>query len=134
MTFCSFVLVADYTAAKAALLAMHASLRAELRYSEHPSAKNIKTVLVAPGQLGTSLFAGLKTPSVFLAPVVEPVELAKEIVKMIDSGMSGEIRIPFYADWVPMFQILPVSLQQVLRSWSGLDRAMLDFSHRQKQE
>ena len=113
---------------------MHASLRAELRYSEHSSAKNIKTILVAPGQLGTPLFAGMKTPSAFLAPIVEPVELAKEIVKMIDSGLSGEIRIPFYADWVPVFQALPVSLQQVLRSWSGLDRAMLDFSRRRKQE
>ena len=113
---------------------MHASLRAELRYSEHSSAKNIKTILVAPGQLSTSLFAGLKTPSTFLAPVVEPVELAKEIVKMIDSGLSGEIRLPFYADWIPILQSLPVGLQQVLRNWSGLDRAMLDFSHRRKQE
>ena len=113
---------------------MHASLRAELRYSEHSSAKNIKTILVVPGQLGTPLFAGMKTPSAFLAPIVEPVELAKEIVKMIDSGLSGEIRVPFYADCVPIFQALPVSLQQVLRSWSGLDRAMLDFSRRRKQE
>ena len=113
---------------------MHASLRAELRYSEHPSAKNIKTVFVAPGQLGTSLFAGMKTPSGFLAPIIEPVELAKEIVKIIDSGMSGEIRVPFYADWIPIFQALPASLQYVLRSWSSLDRAMLDLSHRRKQE
>ena len=113
---------------------MHASLRAELKYFEHPSAKNIKTILVAPGQLGTSLFSGVKTPSEFLAPVVEPVELAKEIVNMIDSGLSGEIRIPFYADWIPIFQALPVSLQQMLRTWSGLDRAMLDFSHRWKRE
>jgi hypothetical protein len=113
---------------------MHASLRAELIHSEDSSAKNIKTILVAPGQLGTSLFADMRTPSGFLAPVIEPVELAKEIVNMIDSGLSGEIRIPFYANWIPIFQALPVSLQQVLRTWSGLDRAMLEFSHRRKQE
>lgn len=113
---------------------MHASLRAELKHSEHSSAKDIKTILVVPGQLSTSLFAGMNTPSAFLAPVVEPVELAKEVVNMIDSGLSGEIRIPFYANWVPIFQALPVSLQQVLRTLTGLDRAMLDFSHRRKQE
>ena len=117
---------ADYTAAKAGLLAMHASLQAELSYSPHPATSNIRTVLVAPGQLSTSLFAGVKTPSKFLAPLVEPVELAKEIVAMVDSGRSGELRFPFYARWIPVLQALPPGLQVLVRSWSGLDRAMID--------
>lgn len=111
---------------------MHASLQAELRYSANPAASNIKTILVAPGQLSTSLFAGVRTPSKFFAPVVEPVELAKEIVAMVDSGRSGEIRVPFYAEWIPVLQALPAGLQRVLRSWSGLDLAMIDSLKRQK--
>jgi len=125
-------LLADYTAAKAGLIAMHASLREELRYSGNPAAANISTILVAPGQLSTSLFGGIRTPSQFLAPVVEPVELAKEIVAMVDSGRSGEIRVPFYAEWIPVLQALPAGLQRVIRSWSGLDRAMLQSVQRPK--
>jgi short-subunit dehydrogenase len=126
--------LADYTAAKAGLLATHASLRAELRHSENPAASNIGTVLVVPGQLSTALFGGVKTPSRFLAPLVEPVELAKEIVAMVDSGQSGEIRVPFYAEWIPVVQALPAGLQRIVRSWSGLDRAMVDSLQRRKED
>lgn len=123
---------ADYTAAKAGLLAMHASLREELRHSEHLAASNIRTVLVAPGQLSTALFGRVNTPSKFLAPLVEPVELAKEIVAMVDSGRSGDIRVPFYAEWIPVLQALPAGLQRIARSWSGLDRAMIESLQREK--
>ena len=116
---------ADYTASKAALLAFHASLRAELAYSSHPYAKDIQTILVAPGQLGTPMFENIKTPSKLLAPTVEAVDLAKEIVNMIDSGESGEIRLPYYSQWAPIFSVLPVGLQAVFRSWSGMDNAMI---------
>lgn len=105
---------------------MHASLREELRYSQHPAASNIKTILVAPGQLRTSLFGRVRTPSKFLAPLIEPVELAKEIVVMVDSGRSGEIRLPFYAEWIPALQALPAGAQVLIRRWSGLDRAIIE--------
>jgi short-subunit dehydrogenase len=122
------LLSADYTAAKAGLITLHASLRAELNYSTDPAAQHIRTVLVTPGQLDTKLFSGLTTPSNFLAPVVEPVELAKEIVRMVDSGYSGEVLTPLYTRWVPLLNGLPVGLQSILRAWSGMDRAMLNLS------
>ena len=53
-------------------------------------AENVRMVLVTPGQLGTRLFEGVKTPSSFLGPVVEAVELAREIVRVVDEGVSGE--------------------------------------------
>jgi short-subunit dehydrogenase len=123
---------ADYTAAKAGLIAFHASLKAELDRSTHPGAENIKTVLVTPGQLGTSLFGGLKTPSTFLAPVVEPVELAKEIVKAVDSGWSGEVSLPLYTRLAPLLPALPSGIWTVGRALSGMDGAMLDFSKQKK--
>jgi short-subunit dehydrogenase len=116
---------ADYSASKAGLLAFHASLKAELKMSNHAAAKNVKTVIVTPGQLGTPLFEDIKTPSNFLAPIVEPVDLAKEIVRMIDSGESGEIRMPFYSTWIPLLLALPVGVQAIVRNWSGLDQAMI---------
>ncbi|KAK5108562.1 hypothetical protein LTR62_008219 [Meristemomyces frigidus] len=128
--------LSDYTASKAALIAMHTSLRAELT-SPDPStrpkgAESIRTVLVTPGQLSTALFEGVKTPSSFLGPVVETVELAREIVKMVDSGMSGEISLPLYARWVDWLGILPPGLGRVVRGLSGVDRAMEGFGATRK--
>lgn len=106
-------------------MAFHASLREELKHSQHPAANNIKTILVAPGQLWTPLFENIVTPSNFLAPVVEPIDLAKAIVNMVNQGDSGEIRTPFYAQWAPALLALPVGLQSLIRSFSGVDGAMI---------
>lgn len=117
--------LADYTAAKAGLIAMHASLSAELRSSTAAKGSDgIRMILVTPGQLSTSLFAGLETPSSFFGPVVEPVELAREIVRMIDAGESGHISMPFYARWIEWLHVLPVGLQRIVRRLSGIDTAM----------
>jgi hypothetical protein len=81
---------------------------------------------VAPGQVGTALFAGVSTPSPFLAPVVEPTALAREVVRMLDVGCSGEIRMPLYAAWAPALAGLPAGVQALVRQWSGMDRAMVE--------
>ncbi|KAK3713749.1 hypothetical protein LTR37_008235 [Vermiconidia calcicola] len=120
--------ISDYTAAKAGLIAMHNSLRAEFASATAPEgAENIRTILVTPGQLNTNLFAGVQTPSSFFGPVVEPVELAREIVRMIDAGESGEISMPFYAKWIEWLHVLPVGLQKMVRRLTGMDRAMEGF-------
>ena len=125
--------LADYTAAKAGLVAMHTSLRAELASPTAPEgAEYIRTILVTPGQLSTNLFASVKTPSSFFGPVVEPVELAREIVRMIDSGESGQISIPFYARWIEWMHVLPVSMQKLARKMSGVDAAMEGFTTKPK--
>ncbi|KAM3425324.1 putative oxidoreductase [Cercospora zeina] len=117
--------LSDYSASKAGLIAMHNSLRAELTASDAPiGAEDIRMILVTPGQLATRLFADLDTPSNFLGPVVEPVELAKEIVQKIDAGESGEISLPFYTRWVEWTFVLPAGAQKILRNVSGIDQAM----------
>ncbi|KAI6756551.1 hypothetical protein HG530_011149 [Fusarium avenaceum] len=86
----------DYAAAKAGLTALHRSLTAELRES-HPE---IRTVLVTPGQVSTPLFYGVQTPNSFIAPVVEPVDVTKEIVAAIDSGKGATVAMPLYARYI----------------------------------
>ncbi|KAK5175867.1 uncharacterized protein LTR77_001007 [Saxophila tyrrhenica] len=123
--------LSDYTAAKAGLIAMHSSLRAELSSSTAPEgSKGIRTILVTPGQLSTSLFAGVETPSSFFGPVVEPVELAREIVRMVDAGESGEISTPFYARWIEWLHVLPVGAQRIVRRLVGVDKAMEGFGEK----
>lgn len=79
------------------------------------------------------MFSGLETPSTFLAPIVDPVELAKEIVSMVDSGWSGEIAIPLYSRLVPLLAALPSGIWTIGRAFSGMDKAMLAFSAQQQQ-
>ena len=119
----------DYCASKAGLIALHTSLSAELRCS-HPE---IKTVLVTPGQLSTPMFDGVRTPSSFFAPVLEPVEVAKEMIKVIDAGGSEVLAMPLYARWVGWMGVLPVGVQRIVRWVSGVDRGMEGFKGRKRE-
>ncbi|GKU01780.1 short-chain dehydrogenase reductase family [Fusarium langsethiae] len=120
----------DYAAAKAGLTALHRSLTAELRES-HPE---IRTVLVTPGQVSTPLFYGVQTPNSFIAPVVEPVDVTKEIVAAIDSGKGATVAMPLYARWVDWLNVLPVGVQTIARWVAGVDRGMKTFVGRQGQK
>ncbi|KAF2642862.1 short chain dehydrogenase/reductase [Massarina eburnea CBS 473.64] len=114
--------LSSYAASKAALLALHHSLRAEL--AQIPDADEIKTILVTPGQIGTKMFAGVKTPSNFLAPVISPAEITKDILKLIEKGESGEIAVPLYSKYIQVLGVLPVGVQALVRRWSGVDNAI----------
>ncbi|KAI1867135.1 uncharacterized protein JN550_007187 [Neoarthrinium moseri] len=114
--------LSDYAAAKAGVTALHKSLAAELR--EYPE---IKTIIVTPGQLSTPLFYGVQTPNSFIAPVVEPVDIAKEVIQAIDLGVSDHIGAPLYARWIDWYNVLPVGLQRIARDVAGIDRSMAHF-------
>lgn len=111
--------LADYSASKAGLSALHRTMEAELR--EH---EQIKMLLVETGQMATPLFDWVRTPSHFFAPVLEPVEVAREIVAAIDSGNGGVLRLPAFAKLVNLYAILPGAVQQVARYMSGIDQAV----------
>lgn len=113
----------DYAAAKAGITALHKSLSAELAQTH----RNIRTVLVTAGQLSTPLFYGVQTPNGFLAPIVEPVDVAKEIISTIDSGRNAAVGAPMYARWIDCYNVLPYGLQAVARRLAGLDTAMKTF-------
>ena len=81
-------------------------------------------ILVEIGQMSTPLFERIKTPSEFFAPVLEPTQVAQEIVSAIDSGRGGIIRLPTFAALVNWYAVLPVSLQRMARSLSGIDLAV----------
>ncbi|PSR90532.1 hypothetical protein BD289DRAFT_407141 [Coniella lustricola] len=122
--------LSDYAAAKAGLIALHKSLTAELRQT-HPE---VRTVLVTPGQLSTPLFYGVQTPHPFIAPVVEPVDIAKEIISAIDNGNSEFISAPLYAQYIDWYNVLPLGVQRLVRRLAGVDGAMKSFVGRQGNE
>ncbi|KAJ5774514.1 Short-chain dehydrogenase/reductase SDR [Penicillium paradoxum] len=111
--------LSDYAASKAGLSALHRTIEAETRI--YPS---IKTLLVETGQMSTPLFDWVRAPNNFFAPVLEPVEVAREMVAAIDSGRGGVIRLPFYASLVNWYAVLPAALQRIARYISGIDAAV----------
>jgi short-subunit dehydrogenase len=121
--------LSDYSASKAAITAMHKSLVAELS-----STPEIKTILVTPGQLSTPLFNGVQTPSSFFGPILEPVDVAKEVIAAIDAGSSTALAMPLYARWIDWMNVVPVGVETILRRVSGVDRAMEGFVGRKVEE
>ncbi|OAP54705.1 hypothetical protein AYL99_11153 [Fonsecaea erecta] len=121
--------LADYSASKAAVSALHDTLCHELRTHPDPSVfHEVKTILVEPGQLSTELFADItRVPfyAHFFAPVLEAKDVAKEIVRWVERGDGGVIRMPFYAKCVPLLGVMPGAVQRVVRWWSGIDRAII---------
>ncbi len=111
-----------YCSSKAALLALHHSLRAEL--SQLPGAEDIKTILVQPGQMSTKMFENVHAPSRFFGPVVTPAEMAQGIIRLVDRGESGVVALPLYSRWIQGLGCLPFGVQHVVRRWSGLDTAV----------
>ena len=126
--------LADYSASKAGLSALHRSLEAELRVSGDDA--KVKMILVESGQIATPLFESVTTPSRFFAPVLEPVQVAQAIVSAVDSGRGGVIRLPAFAMLVNWYAVLPASVQRLARYLSGIDSAVAqaaDSSGRQLQ-
>ena len=114
--------VGPYSASKAALSAYHTALSAELS----ALAPQVKTILVAPGQLDTQLFATMELKgrfNKFVGPIVPVSELAVQIVQMIAAGEAGVIREPFYARILTIMPLLPMSLQKFLRWYGEVDVA-----------
>ena len=87
--------IATYATAKAGLLSFHESLTAELGLSSP-----VKTTLVVAGQMYTPLFYGVRTPSTFIAPVVEPLDVARQVVAAIENRVGGEIYAPWYVGYM----------------------------------
>ncbi|PGH10902.1 hypothetical protein AJ80_07345 [Polytolypa hystricis UAMH7299] len=114
--------LSDYAATKAGVTAAHKTLEAELRVSGDD--ERVKMLLVETGQMSTPLFQEVETPNRFFAPVLEPVQVANEIVSMIDSGKGGTIRLPAFASLVGWYGVLPASIQRLARFVSGIDSAV----------
>ena len=86
-------------------------------------------MLVETGQLDTQLFAertSLPFYADFFGPILEANKVAKEIVKTIERGDGAVIRMPFYAQCMPYYSILPGTMQALLRWFSGIDRAIVE--------
>lgn len=115
-----------YGASKSGLIALHELLTYELG-PPFANVSGVKTLLVCPGQLQTPMFNGVKTPSNLFAPELDPQYVARRVVGAILLGMRGEMRLPMYGNFIPVFRALPWPIVEIARKLSGIDQSMFSF-------
>jgi len=121
--------MSDYSASKAATISLNESLRYELdnRYK----CPKIRTTLVLPGHVSTSMFDTIALPSSsiykFFFPSVQPVTVVKRIITALDEQHSQTIRLPLYTHFVPYLTHLPSFIRDMAQWVSGADHAMEHF-------
>lgn len=115
-----------YGASKAGLVAFHESLTYELG-PPLVSPHGVKTLLLCPGQMRTELFRGVKTPLPLLAPELEPRCVARALVTALELGRRGEIKLPFYGNFLPVFRAVPWPITEAARYFLGIDASVRTF-------
>ena len=93
-------------------------------------APSVKMILVAQGQLDTTMFRNVKVRGWlqrFLAPVIGAQEVALGIVKLLDQGKGGEIRLPVFAKLIAWLFVMPEGVLKLFRDFSGVD-AVVDVA------
>lgn len=118
--------LSDYSSSKHALISLHNSLRAELRYRYKDPP--IRTTLLIPGRLNTSLFSSIpksSSPFVnFLAPTIDPIIVAKAVTAALEKEISGEIFLPRFGGWIWVLEGGPSWFREGLEWISGANEAM----------
>lgn len=115
-----------YGASKSGLMALHESLTYELG-SPSLNSTGVKTLLLCPGQLQTNMFASIASPSKVFAPELDPNYVANRLVKALELGRRGEINLPFYGNFLPLFRAVPWPIVELVREVSGIDKSMKGF-------
>ncbi|KAF9879292.1 hypothetical protein CkaCkLH20_03525 [Colletotrichum karsti] len=103
----------DYGASKAAAMAFHEGLSAELVTTYN--APRIRTVIVNQGYTKTPLFTGYEQGLQFLIPALEPETVAEAIVKKVLEGTSGQVILPGTGSTLPALRALPHWYQHHMR-------------------
>ncbi|GAA6028068.1 hypothetical protein JCM8097_001856 [Rhodosporidiobolus ruineniae] len=97
----------EYSCSKAAVLALHETLNAELvhRYN----APRVRTSIVCPTKVSTQMGDAMKdTDNQFLTPTLSATWLAGEMVRIVESGLSDHLVTPHFASLLlPSLRSLP---------------------------
>lgn len=80
---------------------------------------NIRTTLVCPGHVETSMFKNVIFPQFqlfkFFCPSLPPVTVVKHIIAALDDQHSQTLLMPFYVNFVPYVRHLPSFLRDIVQ-------------------
>ena len=86
---------------------------------------NIRTTLVLPGHIQTSMFSTVKHPTSrlcrFFFPSLQPLEAVKKIIASLDDRHSKTIYLPFYATLSPLASLAPSFVRDIVQRVSVSD-------------
>lgn len=117
----------SYCASKGGLNTMHDSLAHELKQHD-----GVRTLLVTVGQMDSTMFNGVDTPSNFLAPILQTSEVALRVVEAVEQGRGGEFSMPLYASLIHLTKIIPMGVVDLVRKTFGMDKAAICMSKKEK--
>ncbi|RDI81447.1 hypothetical protein Vi05172_g8649 [Venturia inaequalis] len=107
----------DYAASKAAALAFHEGLQAEI--ATVFGALRVRSVVVCQGYTKTALFEGFNQGDGFVEYPLDPETVAEAIVKAVLKGRSDHVCLPRGNSFVSGFAGWPVFLQGRIRKGAG---------------
>ncbi|MCJ1316369.1 hypothetical protein MMC15_001690 [Xylographa vitiligo] len=107
----------DYASTKAAAVAFHEGVTAELKYRY--AAPRVRTVCVCPNFTRTKLIANFQGQGDWMNPVLEVETVGEAIFERVVTGQSGFVVLPRTAEWSVM----------TVRSWPWwLQRLLLGLA------
>lgn len=99
---------------------------------------NIRTTLVLPGHIQTSMFSTVTHPTSrlyqFFFPSLQPLEVVKKIIASLDDRHSKTIYLPFYATLSPLSLLAPSFVRDLMQwvsvsdCWGSHERSSLTRS------
>ena len=116
----------DYSASKFAAVGFDESLRVELKRMGY---RDIRTTVVCPYFINTGMFRGVKTRFPFLLPIMEPDDVASQIVGAIEKNKARLIMPPFVLSLFPT-RLLPPALFDHVVTFFGINHTMDEFKGR----
>ncbi len=115
----------DYCSSKFAAIGFDESLRLELKRLGKP----IKTSVICPYYIDTGMFEGVRTRFPLLLPILKPIPVVNKIVRAIERNRA-RVLLPWFVYTVYPMRLLPVSWQDALLSFLGINRSMDEFKGR----
>ncbi|KAI5292512.1 hypothetical protein KEM52_006299 [Ascosphaera acerosa] len=108
----------DYSGSKSAAMSFHEGLTAELRANY--KAPRVRTIVLAPGFIRTSLIDKLTCFDSVLNPLLSPDHVAQALTRQIFSGQSGGVYLPeFSSSFIGrLMRALPVWIQRIVHASS----------------
>ena len=95
----------DYSATKAAAIAIYEGIQSELKHAYKAPA--VRVSCISPCVVDTKMFTGIKAPSNFMLPRLQPEDVGNKIAEILWSGEAQNVMIPAFAYISPPTRALP---------------------------
>jgi all-trans-retinol dehydrogenase (NAD+) len=115
----------DYAASKFAAFGFDEALRQELRRS----APGVLTTIVCPFYIDTGMFAGVKTRTRLLLPILKQQKVARRLVRAVQLN-HRRLFMPPMVYTVPAMRVLPTPLFDFVADLFGVNACMDEFTGR----